>query len=144
MVTDLAAKAKEAEAAGQKAVVEIKVDAPANANAVEIEIPRDAFNKVSDTTKADVKVDTGLGTIVFDANAVESISGAANNGDISISMAKVENSTLAKEIQEIVGDRPVYDFSVKAGANEITDFAKEISKSVFRTHLSREKRTMPS
>ena len=115
-------KAKEVEASGhgQKAVVEIKVDVSANTKAVVVEIPRDAFNKVAEGTKADVKVDTGIGTVTFNAKTVESISGAANAGNIFISITKVEASTLAPEVQAKVGDRPVFDLSVKAGSTEIS------------------------
>lgn len=118
----LVEKAKEAEASGQKAVVEIKVEAAAGTKAVEVEIPRDAFNAMADASKAELKVDTGIGTVTFDAKGVESISGAADAGDISISVARVDASTLTPEIRETVGDRPVYDFSVRAGNTVISDF----------------------
>nr|AEF56864.1 putative glycosyl hydrolase [synthetic construct] len=116
----LVEKAKEA--AGQKAVVEIKVEAAAGANAVEVEIPRDAFKKVADTTNAGVKVDTGIGTITFDSKAVDAINNPALEGDIRIGISEVDKSILSEEVQAKVGDRPVYDFSVKAGDTDISGF----------------------
>lgn len=118
----LVGKAKEAETSGQKAVVEIKVESAAGAKAIEVEIPRNAFDAMADASKAELKVDTGIGTVTFDAKAVESISNAANAGDISISVARVDASALTPEVRETVGDRPVYDFSVRAGSTEISEF----------------------
>ncbi|ACL77311.1 S-layer homology domain-containing protein [Ruminiclostridium cellulolyticum] len=115
-------KAKEAETSGQKAVVEIKVGVAANTTAVTVEIPRDAFNKVAEETKADVKVDAGIGTVTFNTKAVESISGAVNAGNISISITKVDASTLTSEVQARVSERPVFDFSVKSGSTDISNF----------------------
>jgi uncharacterized repeat protein (TIGR02543 family) len=122
VVTDLAAQAKAAEASGQKAVVEIKVETAPAAKEIAVEIPRDAFNKVATDTKAEVTISTGLGSITFSEKAVDSISGAAGTGAVSISIAKVEASALSPQVQAKVGDRPVYDFSVKAGSTEISRF----------------------
>jgi hypothetical protein len=122
VVMDLAAQAKAAEAAGQKAVVEIKVEAVPTAKEISVEIPRDAFNKVAADTKANVTISTGLGTITFNEKAVDSISGAAGTGSVSIGIARVETSTLSPQVQAKVGNRPVYDFSVKAGSTEISKF----------------------
>ena len=121
-MTSLTDKAKASETVGQKAVIEIKVEASVNAKTVEVVMDRTAFDKVANDTKADVKVTTGLGSITFDAEAVNTISGAAGTGNITISMAKVETSTLSGEMQQAVGNRPVYDLSVSAGSSNISEF----------------------
>jgi len=122
VMTDMVSKAKQAEADGRKAIVEVNVTSPAGATSVRTEIARQAFNDVASTTQADVRVGTPLGTITFDAKAVESISGAADSGNVSIGMGKVDVATLGADVREKVGDRPVYDFSVKAGATGISSF----------------------
>lgn len=122
-VNALIDKAKEAEADGQKAVIEIKVEAAANTKAVDVAIPGDSFKKMAETTKANLKVNAGIGTITFDTKAVVAINSAAvSAGNISISIKKIEQATLTQEVQAKVGDRPVYDLSVKAGSTEITKF----------------------
>jgi len=121
-MTSLTDIAKASETAGQKAVIEIKVEANINAQTVEVVMDRTTFDKVADETKADVKVITGLGSITFDAEAVNTISGAAGTGNITISMARVETSTLSGEMQQAVGNRPVYDLSVSAGSSNISQF----------------------
>jgi uncharacterized repeat protein (TIGR02543 family) len=114
--------AKEAEASKQKAIVEIKVDITTDTKSVEVIIPGDVFKQAADTTEADVKVDAGLGTITFDNRAVEYISGTEITEDISISIEKIDTSTLPQEAREKVGDRPVFDFSVRAGDTKISQF----------------------
>ncbi len=121
-VKNLVGQAKKAEASGQKAVIEIKIESAADTKTVKVEIPGDSFKQVADTTNAGVRVDTGIGTVTFDTKAVDSINGAASAGDISISMGKVDKSSLTEELVVKVGDRPVYDFSVKAGSTEISSF----------------------
>lgn len=114
--------AKEAEDSKQKAIVEIKVDVATDTKSVEVIIPGDVFKQAADTTEADVKVDAGLGIITFDDRAVEYISGTANTENISISIEKIDTFTLPQEAREKVGDRPVFDFSVRAGDTEISQF----------------------
>lgn len=121
-MTSLTDMAKASESAGQKAVVEIKVEANINAKTVEVIIDRTAFNKLSEDTNADVKVITGLGSITFNAEAVNTISGATGTGNITISMARVETNTLSDEMQQAIGNRPVYDLSVSAGSSNISQF----------------------
>lgn len=121
-MTSLTDMAKASETSGQKAVIEIKVETNVDAKTVEVAMDRTAFDKVAKDTEADVKVITGLGSITFNAEAVNTISGAAGTGNITISMARVETSTLSGEMQQTVGNRPVYDLSVSAGGSNISQF----------------------
>ncbi|MGG1635413.1 S-layer homology domain-containing protein [Paenibacillus sp. NRS-1760] len=118
-ITSLVELAKKAEAAGKTSVVELKVEATAQTKSVELSIPRKSFNEVASSTNAGVKANLGVGTVVFDAKAIESISNSAEEGDISIIITKVE---LTDEGKEALGDRPVYDFSVFAGTTQLTSF----------------------
>ena len=119
--TPMIEKAKTAETAGQKPVVEIKVDAASASKEVAVAIPRAAFSQLAGETKAQVSVVSPLGTVIFDEKAVQAINGAAAN-DIQISMAKVDNTGLSSEVQALVGDAPVYDFTVQSGTSKISAF----------------------
>lgn len=121
-IADLAAKAKEAETSGLKPVVEIKTAATEDAKGIVIEVPGNAFQEISAQTSSDVKVETGLGTILFDTEAARHIGRSAANGDISIGITRLEPSALPQEARGKVGDRPVYNFTVKAGNSEIAGF----------------------
>lgn len=119
VISGLVEQAKKAEAAGKSSVVELKVEASSQTKSVELSIPRNAFNDVANNTNAGVKVNYGIATVIFEPEAIESISKAAETGDISIIISKGE---LTDEGKEALGDRPVYDFSVFAGTSPLTTF----------------------
>lgn len=121
-VADLVERAIEAEASGKKPVFEISALSADDVKAVELEIAAEAMKKVSDGTEAELRVITSIGSISFDAVALDSISTSANNEDILISIRRLETDDQKEEIREKVGDRPVYDISVKTGQTRISDF----------------------
>ena len=121
-VNELAATAKEAEAAGKKAEVEIRIESSASAKALSLEIPRDSFKKLAEESDAVMTITSAIGSVSLDPKAMEAISGASGAGNISIGIAKADLSGLTPEVRASVGDRPVYDLSVKAGNTEITSF----------------------
>jgi hypothetical protein len=119
-VTELVNLAKKAEADGKKAVLEIKVAATSDTKTAELTIPRSVFNEVVSGTKAGITIQyENVGSITFDAKSLASISSAADAGDITITIAKV---SLTEEGKAVLGDRPVYDLSVKAGEVNISTF----------------------
>lgn len=122
IVAALYKKAKEEEASGQKAVIELMVKPLEDAKAVEVKIPGDAFKEMAASTNADIKVDTVIGSITFNAKSLDSLNESASTGDFCISIRKVEKAELTKEAQTKVGDRPVYDLSTQIGNIEISDF----------------------
>lgn len=89
-----------------------------------VNVPSKTDSATGDTlatgTKAEVKVNYGnVGSLNFDAKAVASINSATATGDISIIISKSE---LTDEGKQVLGDRPVYDFSVFAGDNKVSSF----------------------
>ncbi|HHV98905.1 MAG TPA: hypothetical protein GXX36_04935, partial [Clostridiaceae bacterium] len=118
----LVEKALEAETTGQNAVVEIKVESESGVEAVEIEIPGDAFKELSGTTNTSIKLNTSIGTITLDAKVISKIISASKEDNISISINKVDNDSLPADIQTVVGDRPVYNFTVSVGSIEVSEF----------------------
>ena len=121
-VKDLVDHAKEAEASGQEAVVKIKVEPEAGAKAVDVEIPGYAFSQLAGATTAGLEVDTGIAALTFEAEAVVSLGDSSQTEDVNISVKKVDKADLSADIQAKVGDRPVYDFSVKVGDTVISEF----------------------
>ncbi len=117
--------AKAAENEGKKAIVEIIVKSTSQTQAAEVTIPRDIFDRLAGETDARIKVNTDIGSITFDADVTENISGSTVTGDISIGIQKVDISALDEETRKMVGERPVYDFSVLAGGRPISSFGGE-------------------
>ena len=114
---------------GNAARVEIKVEAPADAKTVEINIPDEAVDMAAEGRTQALTVSTPVAAITFDDKALLAISGEAS-GDIKITTSKVEASSLSSESQQLVGDRPVFNFSVTSGSNTISQFGGNVSVSV--------------
>jgi len=122
IVSALVDATNEAGASGQKPVIEIRIESTEDAEASEIEISRGSFRQIADETDADLKVDAIIGTIIFNQKAIASINDATPEGDVNIAIQKVDNAKLPEQIQKTVGDRLVYDFSLKVGEQKISDF----------------------
>lgn len=86
-----------------------------------IEISRDDFDELADISNGNVTFDTAIATLIFSSDAVDTISGASDTGDISLTVETVDTSTLSDEAQEIVGDRTVYDITLMAGDTQISE-----------------------
>ncbi|AEY65325.1 S-layer homology domain-containing protein [Clostridium sp. BNL1100] len=121
-INNLLEKAKEAESNGQKATIEIKLDSDEDTKSVKIGLPAEALKEISKTVGANIKFSTRLGSVVFDAVAIDSINASATSGNVNIIINKEEAYSLSEEIRTTVGDRPVYDFSIQSGDKEITEF----------------------
>lgn len=121
-IANLVEKAKEAEKNGQNAIVEIKLASAKDTKSVEIGLPADALKEIAGTVGTAVKISTGIGSVILDAKAIDSISASATAGNVNIMMKKAENSLLPEGIKTKVGNRPVYNFSILAGDKEISDF----------------------
>lgn len=119
--------AKEMDALIQQAVttagnIEIKAIAPAGAQAVSVAIPASAFQAIAGTDKTSVMIDTGMTTITFDEKAVAAISKAGAQGNVELSVAVVEPTTLSPEARAVVGTRPVYDFGITSDGKKVSGF----------------------
>ena len=111
-----------AESAGKDATIEINIIIPKDTKSVDINIPGALFGELTRSTDAVFIVKTGIGTLTFDAAAAEAVSAAAGTDNITMSIDIVAPSALSAETRRLVGDRPVYDFSVSAGGNLISSF----------------------
>ena len=127
-VNSAVAEAKK-QGAGTAAVVEIKVDAPADSSSVETGIPKDAMDLAARGGTDALKISTPVASISFDTNALSTINNETS-GDVKITTAKVDSSSLSEESKQLVGDRPVYNFSVTSGNNTISEFGGNVTVAV--------------
>ncbi len=128
-VATMLESAKKAEAAGQKSVMEFAGTGASGSNQVVFDIPNAALKQIATESKADVMVKSDLATLTFDQKAVETVNGAGS-GDVSINISKVDTTNLSNEVKAKVGDRPVYDFSVKTGNTTVSQFGGNVTVSV--------------
>ncbi|GAB6107367.1 S-layer homology domain-containing protein [Fusibacter bizertensis] len=106
----------------KKAIVEIKVDGQESDKDVEIVLDRSAFSQIATDTKAEIKLSTGFGSILLDSEALKKINAEAGSEDIKVGITKSDVKSLSTEVQKVVGDRPVYDFTVTAGDKTVSSF----------------------
>jgi hypothetical protein len=69
---------------------------------------------------SEVKV-TGIVDLVLDANALKTI-GAEK--DLVVSAVKVDNKNLPADLQEQIGNRPVFDIDITSGGEAVTDLGQ--------------------
>jgi hypothetical protein len=121
-VSALTDGAKAAEKAGKKAVVKVKLTLGAAAVSAEVSIPGGSFSALAADTNADLTIDAGIGSVTFDAVAVDAISAAAGSGDLKVSVAKADAAILLEQARAQLGDRPVYNFALTAGDTRLSGF----------------------
>ncbi len=97
---------------------------------VTVIIPREDFDDLAVKSDSDVTIDLGIVKVTFDAEAVDSISDSSDTGDISLMVEEVDVSTLSAEARALIGDRPVYDFTLMAGDTQISELGGKATVNV--------------
>ncbi len=115
--------------ANKQAVLEIKVEAETDAKAVETSLPKTAVDTIADSKTNALTIATPIADITFDDKSLKTIAGQATE-DLKISAVKVETAALSEDTRQLVGDRPVYNFSVTSGNNTISQFGGSITVAV--------------
>lgn len=88
-------------------------------NRVTVELPISSLENIAQKTEAGLTVKTSLAELSFSNQALGAFSGS---GNVGISLGRVENSELSEANRALVGDHPVFDLSVTAGGQNISDF----------------------
>ena len=110
----------QAVAAGGAAVLSVKV--PNGANALDLTIPQSTVSALRKADNLSLNLQTDLANLTFDASSVEKISGAAGAEDLVVSITKTNASQLNENARQLIGDSPVYRFTLTAGDTTISDF----------------------
>ncbi|WP_166742696.1 S-layer homology domain-containing protein, partial [Paenibacillus castaneae] len=101
-------------------------DAPTAGGNVEKQLNADGFVtiKASELTSADsLTINRGGLRVAFDKSALASFGTVK---DIVVSVTIADTSGLSDEDKARIGDRPVYEFSVKSGDNAVTSFGNGV------------------
>jgi hypothetical protein len=130
VINAIAVADKEAKKQKNKvAAVEIRVEAPASANTIEISIPVEAVKLAKENKIGAFTVSTPVAAISFDAKALSTLADATGT-NLVMTAAKVEELNLSSEAQRLVGDRPIFRFSVTSGNQTISQFAGSVTVTV--------------
>ncbi len=114
---------------GMTSVIEIEVNTSEDVDSVEVTIQKAAVDAAANSDVSELSVSTNIATITFDNEAMDAISEQAAS-DIKISVAKADVETLDEEAKQLVGDRPVYNFSVTSANKTISQFTGNVSVSL--------------
>jgi len=126
-IQELVEHAVKVEKAGDSATVIFSVEGNSGASSTQLTLPRDSFKQLAEQTDAAVQINVGYGAVSLDAAAIDAIQSANDQGNISIIVGK---TSLTEEGKQVLGDRPVYQFSVFAGTTAISSFG------VGKAHIS--------
>ena len=111
-------------------VVKIKVETAKNANSLLVILTKEVFKALVKEKVKSLQITSDVMDIHFELQALKQIQKQLND-DVTIKVVKAENKKLSDEAKTIVGNRPVYDFTVVGGkGKQITDF-KDGRVSVF-------------
>ena len=128
-MTSLTGAAETAESAGGQAIANISTGTGTNLTNVGVTIPGTQFKAFASGTDAALRFTTGIGTITFSSDAVDTIA-AAGSGDVVFGMSIVDTTTLSAQAQAAVGDRPVYSFSLTVGGTTVSEFGGSVTVSL--------------
>ncbi|QUL57106.1 glycosyl hydrolase 53 family protein [Paenibacillus tritici] len=124
LLADLLPKIKVSEAAGQQAVIDIKVEGAATDKAVQVSLSKEALTLLAEMKNVELKVDTGMAAVTFNSKALAAL-GDSPAGDRLIRIRELDHSGLPVAVQTRLRDRPVVDISVWAGNAEVREFNGE-------------------
>jgi hypothetical protein len=109
--------------------VEIEVSGASNAKKVSTTLPKASVQRLATEKMGSLAISSAVSEMTFDKKTLEKIANQTS-GDVSFEVSRVDNGSLSEEAREIVGDRPVYDFSVASGDKKITEFDGTVTVSI--------------
>ncbi len=90
-------------------------------NTEEITIGETQFDKLANVNQG-AMIPAPSATVTFDPKAVNAINGTTSTGDVVLTIEKLDPANLTSEQQKRVGNRPVYDFTLTKGSQQIFSF----------------------
>lgn len=129
-MSDALAKAAEAsKKTGGEAMVQINVTGASSAKLVETTVPMESVRALVSGNVGGLTVSSPLASVTFDGESLDSISRAAA-GDVSFTASRADVSSLPAAVRQLLGNRPVYEFSVTSGGRAITQFGGSVTVAV--------------
>ena len=125
-MTNLTDTVKKTETAGGTALAIINTGSGTGLSSVNVTIPGTQFAAFASDTDAVFQIKSGPGSVIFPSAAVDTIS-AAGSGNVNFEIGTVNPSALSAVQQTVVGNRPVYSFSVAVGGTKISEFGSNVT-----------------
>lgn len=127
-MSDALKKAQAAAGVSGTPNVAIQISGASGASSVGTTIPHASLQSLVSGGVGALTISAPTGSVSFDANALKTISGAS--GDVNVTIAKTDSSTLSDAARTLVGSHPVFTFSVTSGGSAIFQFGGDVTVSV--------------
>jgi len=118
---ELASAVSEANKDNSEAIVIAPV-ITGTAEKISVELPKTALSSIASETTADLIVNTPVGSVTIPNDVLASVASQASGSTISVVVESVETKALTAEQQKAVGDKPVYDVTIKSRDKQISTF----------------------
>ena len=109
---------KAAGESGTAGVVEVQIDA-ASASDIKATFPTDSLEAIAQSQVDALRLSSQIGTVELDQAALSAVAQSARGSQISLEIDVLGASDLSAQQQDLVGDRPVYRFTVASAGTEI-------------------------
>ncbi|QOX65330.1 hypothetical protein FRZ06_19205 [Anoxybacterium hadale] len=127
--TIAAVKEAEQRGGGIAAGITIHIEAPQSSSSVTTGIPAAAIRQAVEEGLRTLTVSTSIASVSFDSEALFEIAGESA-GQVKITAAKADPSQLSGETLQLLGSRPVYQFSVTDGDRAVSHFNGTVTVSI--------------
>ena len=118
----IAAAERAAEETGTQGVVEIRVESEEITD-IKATLPASGLEDIAGSGADTLRLTGPIGTVELDGAALSAIAEQARGSQVSLEIDAVAPERLDTAQRELVGDRPVYDFSVTSLGLEIHSFS---------------------
>lgn len=117
-------QAEQTAATGESDCIAVTLGTQQQLQTLEVNLLQQDLAQLADRTTASFAVNSPLVSITFDHEALQTIAGAAKDGTVVITAGRIDPEQLSKQDQEKVQGRPVYDFTVTNGSQQVSDFGE--------------------
>ncbi len=100
--------------------LKINIAGTEDAATVSVKLPLDSLQSAAESGIQRVEVDTGIAAVELPLSLFTGLSDASQ---VELNVSKVDPADLPEEVREKVGDNPVFDFTLQAGEQVISEFA---------------------
>ena len=109
---------------GKSKVALINVGVSQTAKGVALSIPEDAAEALLKNENTALRIESALCDLTFDEKAMEAIGAAQGGKGLNLTVAEGDKAKLDEKAKALVGERPVFDFTLQKGDRTVSQFGQ--------------------
>ncbi len=107
----------------------IQVEALAQAGSVDTVLLPEALAEMKAAQVRQLTIVTPIATVMFDDRTLEGLL-ADTSDDLTLDISRMDTSALSADVQQQVGNRPVFDFTVSRGGKDVEQFSGNVTVGI--------------